>query len=135
MTTNLENAIKQYLDAVQATNISFRQNQLTCSLCQLTFTAPPLQPQNFATSSLLNDSINAQDPQRWLASIILSLCAIQDFQSMDWISSSYSLRLTKDAQGMPQIVQNPNSSQTAFQRIEIRSHYTLLNSDFLTKAQ
>ena len=134
MTTNLENAIKQYLDAVQATNIKTRKNKISCSLCQLTFTAPPLQPQEFVTSSLLNDSINGQSPQRWLASIILSLCAIQDFQSMDWLSSSYSLRLTKDAQSMPQIVQTPHSSQTAFQRIEIRFHNTLLNSDFLTKA-
>ena len=134
MTTNLEHTIKQYLNATQATNISFRQNKISCGLCQLTFTAPPLQPQNFATSSLLNDSVNAQGPQRWLASIILSLCAIQDFQSMDWISSSYSLRLTKDGQGMPQIVQNPNSSQTTFQRIEIRFHNTLLNFNFLTNA-
>ena len=129
--TNLENAIKQYLDAVQATNIGFRQNKISCSLCQLTFTAPPLQPQEFVTSSLLNDSINAQGPQRWLASVILSLCAIQDFQSMDWISSSYSLRLTKDAQHMPQIVQTPHSSQTAFQRMEIRFRNTLLDPSFL----
>ena len=129
--TNLENAIKQYLDAVQATNIGFRQNKISCSLCQLTFTAPPLQPQEFVTSSLLNDSINAQGPQRWLASVILSLCAIQDFQSMDWLSSSYSLRLTKDAQSMPQIVQTPHSSQTAFQRMEIRFRNTLLDPSFL----
>ena len=133
MTTNLENAIKQYLEAVQATNISFGQHKISCSLCQLAFTAAPLQPQEFATSSLLIDSINAQGPQRWLASIILSLCAIQDFQSMDWTSSSYSLRLTKDAQHMPRISQRPNSSQTTFQRIEIRFQNSLLNSDFLTK--
>ena len=134
MTTNLENAIKQYLEAVQATNISFRQHKISCSLCQLAFTAPPLQPQEFATSSLLNDSINGQGPQRWLASIILSLCAIQDFQTMDWISRSYSLRLTKDAQHMAQVGQKPSPSQNAFQRIEIRFQNTLLNFDFLTKA-